>query len=104
MEINARLVFSRSFTTRERKAIERAVAALARSAELAAKICPTVTIHYGDSSLRPCLDAQELEIPPPTLPFGANRLHILRREPWVGERAQRIVEVQRCRHFPDPEP
>ena len=45
----------------ERKAIERAVAALARSAELAAKICPTVTIRYGDSSLRPCLDAQELE-------------------------------------------
>jgi GT2 family glycosyltransferase len=45
----------------ESKAIERAVAAVARSAELAAKICPTVAIHYGDSSLRPCLDAQDLE-------------------------------------------
>lgn len=45
----------------ERQAIERAVAALARSAEVSAKTCPSVTIHYGDSSLRPCLDAQELE-------------------------------------------
>ena len=45
----------------EPRAIERAVAALARSAELAAKICPAVTIHYGDSSLRPCLSAQALE-------------------------------------------
>jgi GT2 family glycosyltransferase len=45
----------------EPQAIERAVAALARSAELAAKICPTVTIRYGDSSLRPCLSAKELE-------------------------------------------
>jgi GT2 family glycosyltransferase len=45
----------------EPRAIERAVASLARSAELAAKICPAVTIHYGDSSLRPCLSAQALE-------------------------------------------
>jgi GT2 family glycosyltransferase len=45
----------------ERQAVEHAVAALARSAELAAQICPAVTIRYGDSSPRPCLDAQELE-------------------------------------------
>ena len=45
----------------EHKAIERAVAALARSAELASKICPTVTINYGDSSPRPCLDAKQLD-------------------------------------------
>jgi GT2 family glycosyltransferase len=45
----------------EPKGIERAVAALARSAELASNICPKVTIHYGDSSLSPCLGVQELE-------------------------------------------
>jgi GT2 family glycosyltransferase len=45
----------------EPQAIERAVAALARSAELAAKICAPITIRYGDSSLRPCLSADDLE-------------------------------------------
>ncbi len=43
------------------QAIERSVAALARSAELASEICPAVAIRYGDSSLHPCLDPQQLE-------------------------------------------
>jgi GT2 family glycosyltransferase len=45
------------------KAIERAVVSLARAAELAvtAGACADVTLRYGDSSSRPCIDQEALD-------------------------------------------